>query len=229
MRLVLALLLTIFALTACGGEDAPTIHPGAVIATETFDTGDAWEVGAYPADAATPASVLAIADGRYVLEHHAGRTDSFTWGVGGDPLEDVIIEVEAEQLSSDENNLYGVGCRLTGDDSDAQTGYVFLISGDGHYGIGELRNQIITFDDLLPWRQTDTIRQGAASNTIRAACLGDTLALSVNGEFLGSTDGGDYRRAGQIGFFAGADAEQAIRVAFDNVTLWEGSVSAVRD
>jgi len=229
MRQLIVLLLAALVLAACGGEDAPTIHPGAVIATDTFDTGSAWEEGAYPADAATPESVLSIAEGRYVLEHRAGRTASFTWGVGGDPLEDVIIEVEAEQLSSDDDNLYGVGCRLTGDEPSSQTGYVFLISGDGNYGIGELRNQIITFDGLLPWRQTGVIRQGAATNTIRAACLGDTLALTVNGEFLGSASDSAYRRAGQIGFFAGADAEQSIRVAFDGLTLLEGSISADSD
>ena len=182
-----------------------------MIATDTFDTGGAWEEGAYPATRQRP-SRAEHQRGALRAEHRAGRTASFT-GVGGDPLEDVIIEVEAEQLSSDDDNLYGVGCRLTGDDPSSQTGYVFLISGDGHYGIGELRNQIITFDGLLPWRQTGVIRQGAATNTIRAACLGDTLALTVNGEFLGSATDSAYRRVGQIGFFAGADAEQSIRVA----------------
>jgi len=229
VMLLLLVMVAILSLAACSSEDAPAIEIGAVIATETFDTSGAWEEGDYPPDGETPRSVLGVIDGRYVLEHTAGRAASFTWGAGGDALEDVIIEVEAEQLSSDDDNLYGVGCRLTGDTPDDQTGYVFLISGDGHFGIGELRNQIITFDDLLPWRQTGVIHQGAASNTIRAACLGDTLALTVNGENLGSADGSRYRRAGQVGFFAGANEEQSIRVAFDDLTLSEGSVSAVSD
>lgn len=229
VKLGLLLALAMLALAACSGEAAPAIETGAVIATETFDTRGAWEEGTYPMDAATPDSVLAITDGRYVLAHSAGRAASFTWGVGSETLDDVIIEVEAEQLSSDGDNLYGIGCRLSGDSPDNQTGYVFLISGDGHYGIGELRNQIITFDGLLPWRQSGVIHQGAATNTLRAACLGDTLALTVNGEFLGSADGSAYRRAGQIGFFAGAGAGQSIEVAFDNLTLSEGSVSAISD
>lgn len=232
MRQVMLLLLfalAILTLAACSGENAPTVEVGAVIATDTFDASGAWEEGTYLPDEGASRSALTVTDGRYVLEHAAGRAASFTWGVGSETLEDVIIDVEAEQLSSDDDNLYGVGCRLSGDTPDSQTGYVFLISGDGHYGIGELRNQIITFDELLPWRQTGVIHQGAATNTIRAACLGDTLALTVNGEYLGSADGSGYRRAGQIGFFAGADAEQSIEVAFDNLTLSAGSVSAGSD
>lgn len=216
----------ILALAACGGDAEPAIETGAVIATDMFEASGIWEEGAYPADAPTPDSALAVRDGRYVLEHRAGRTASFTWGAGGEAYEDVIIEVEAEQLSGDKDNLYGVGCRLAGDAPGEQSGYVFLIGGDGHFGIGELDDQILTFDGLLPWRQSGVIRQGAATNTIRAACLGDTLALSVNGEFLGSVTNKAYRRAGQVGFFAGADAEQSIAVAFDNLTLREGRVRA---
>ena len=212
------------ALAACGGDSEPAIDTGAILATETFDASGGWEEGSYPADAPTPDSALAVRDGRYVLEHHAGRTASFTWGAGGALYEDVIIEVEAEQLSEDKDNLYGVGCRLAGDEPGEQNGYVFLIGGDGHFGIGELDDQILTFDGLLAWRQSGVIKQGAATNTIRAACLGDTLALSVNGEFLGSVTSDAYRRAGQIGFFAGADEGRSIAVAFDNLTLSEGRV-----
>jgi len=219
-----ALVILAAILAACSSEDHLKIESGALLATDTFEAGGVWEEGAYPADAPTPDAALAIRDGRYVLAYRASRTASFTWGTGGDIYADVIIEVEAEQLSDDKDNLYGVGCRLAGETPDTQTGYVFLISGDGHYGIAELNGQILTFDGLLPWRQSGAIRQGAATNTIQAACLGDTLALTVNGEFLGSADGSAYRRAGQIGFFAGADAGATIEVAFDNLRLLEGSL-----
>lgn len=212
------------ALAACSGDAEPLIKTGAILSTDTFETSGVWEEGSYPADAPTPDSALAVRDGRYVLEHRAGRTASFTWGAGGESYQDVVIEVEVEQLSGDKDNLYGVGCRLAGDAPGEQTGYVFLIGGDGHFGIGELDDQILTFDGLLPWRQSGVIKQGAATNTIRAACLGDTLALSVNGEFLGSVTSRAYRRAGHVGFFAGAGARQSIVVAFDNLTLSEGSV-----
>lgn len=218
--------LALFALAACGSEAEPTITAGPVIATDTFEAGGAWEEGAYPAGAATPDSALAVRDGRYVLEHRAGRTASFTWGVGGGTYADVIIEVEAEQLSGDDDNLYGVGCRLSETAPGKQSGYVFLISGDGHFAIGELKDQILTFEGLRPWRQTGAIRQGAAANTLRAACLGTTLALSVNGEAVGSVEDSTYRGAGQVAFFAGAAAGRAITVAFDNLTLREGSVRA---
>jgi hypothetical protein len=188
-----------------------------------FDQPGSWEEGTYPAGAETPDSKLAITDGRYQIDLRAGESASFTWGAGGGSYENVVIEVDTEQLSSEKNNLYGVACRLAPDAQGETTGYVLLISGDGHYGIAELTNDALSF--LLEWHQSDATRQGRASNTIRAVCVDDYLAIYANSKFLGQVEDADLRRAGQVGLVAGVTKGTDVSVAFDNLAVYEGTIS----
>jgi len=213
----------VLVLTACGGDDpSEEARAGAELLRVPFDAPGDWEEGAYPVGAAEPDSVLAIEDGRYTIGHRAERSASFTWGQSGDEFADVIIEVETEQLSAHKDNLYGMACRLApGADGD-QTGYVLLISGDGHYGIAALKRRSLDF--LLEWHQTGDINQGRATNTIRAVCAGDYLALYVNDTFLGEVRDDTYPRAGQVGLVAGVDEGETVRVAFDNLAVYEATL-----
>lgn len=212
------------ALAACGGSD-PSYRPvaGASLLSETFDAPGDWEEGAYPPEAADPASRLAIAGGRYEIMHRAERAASFTWGAEGDNYEDVIVDVRAEQLSTDKDNLYGVLCRLAQDDAGDWSGYALLISGDGHYGIADLSRGSLDF--LLEWHQSGAIEQGQATNTIRAVCAENYLAVYANGEFLGEVKDSLYRRAGQVGLIAGASEGAVVHVAFDDLTVFAGTLS----
>jgi hypothetical protein len=213
-------------LSACGHAPAEQIDQGAELLTITFDNSGDWEEGtfAYPTDAAEPdsTSTLAIRDGQFLLEHQALESSSFAWSVGGDAYENVIIEVEAEQVSSENDNLYGVGCRLTVDDEGDVSGYALLISGDGHYGLARVNSGNLTF--ILDWHQTEKIKQGRASNTIRAVCIDDYLALYVNGEFMGDAVDETYLRAGQAGFIAGVTESGEVSITFDNLSIYEGSI-----
>ncbi|MCZ7540370.1 MAG: hypothetical protein M5U29_10730 [Anaerolineae bacterium] len=212
------------ALAACGGSD-PSYRPvaGASLLSETFDAPGDWEEGAYPPEAADPASRLAIAGGRYEIMHRAERAASFTWGAEGDNYEDVIVDVRAEQLSTDKDNLYGVLCRLAQDDAGDWSGYALLISGDGHYGIADLSRGSLDF--LLEWHQSGAIEQGQATNTIRAVCAENYLAVYANGEFLGEVKDSLYRRAGQVGLIAGASEGAVVHVAFDDLTVFAATLS----
>ncbi|MBN1563067.1 MAG: hypothetical protein JXA10_04465 [Anaerolineae bacterium] len=222
----LMLITTALILTACGDNDpAKTVDQGAELLTVTFDDAGAWEEGTFPAGDA-PTATLAIRDGRYQIDHAAAKKTSFIWGEGGASIsadaENVIIEVETEQLSAEKDNIYGVVCRLGVDARDNATGYALLISGDGHYGIAELRSDNLSF--LLEWHQTDAIHQGQATNTIRAICVNDYLALYVNDTFLGDVTDTTYLRPGPVGLLAGVTAGEAVSMAFDNLTVYEGSL-----
>lgn len=224
LKLLIALGIAALVLAACGGSD-PSYRPvaGETLLSETFDAPGSWEEGAYPPEAADPASRLAITGGRYEIAHRAERAASFTWGAGGAGYEDVIVEVRTEQLSTDKDNLYGVLCRLAQDDAGDWSGYALLISGDGHYGIADLSRGSLDF--LLDWHQSGAIRQGQAANTIRAVCAENYLAVYANGEFLGEVKDSLYRRAGQVGLIAGASEGVAVRVAFDDLTVFAATLS----
>lgn len=212
------------ALVACG-SDRPSqkIIAGEVLVSESFDAPAGWEESAYPAEDTTPTARLSVMNGRYEVTHRADRAASFTWGAGVQAPEDVIIEVRTEQLSAEKDNLYGVVCRLAQDENGEWSGYALLISGDGHYGIADLSRGSLEF--LLDWHQSGTINQGQATNTLRAACVDDYLAVYVNGKFLGEVKDSRYRRAGQIGVIAGVKAGGEVRVAFDDLTLFAGALT----
>lgn len=211
-------------LAACGeSKPSETVTQGRELYSVTFDQPGSWEEGTYPTDAATPDTTLAITGGRYQIDLRAGQSASFTWGVGGDFYEDVVIDVDTEQLSSEKDNLYGVACRLVSDAQGATTGYMLLISGDGNYGIAEMANNALSF--LVEWHQSGTIRQGRASNTVRAVCVDDYLAVYANGKFLGEVKNSDFRRAGQVGLVAGVTKGKDVSVAFDNLAVYEGTIS----
>jgi hypothetical protein len=216
-----------FVLAACS-DDEPnkSVTQGDELLSVTFDEPGTWEEGSFPAGD-EPTSTLAIREGRYQIDHQAVEDTSFIWGEGGSEIlgedaENVIIEVQTEQLSAEKDNIYGVLCRL-GEDSRGATGYALLISGDGHYGIAELRSNNLSF--LLDWHQTDAIHQGEATNTIRAICVDDYLALYVNDTFLGDVTDNMYYRSGPVGLLAGVTKGETVSIAFDNLAVYEGMLS----
>lgn len=216
-----AILLAALTLAACGSDDdARTVTTGDALLTVTFDDPAAWETGSYPVDADDPNAVLAIEDGRYRIDYRADRSASLTWGAGGAAYENVVIEVETEQLDGTNDNLYGVACRLVEDANGDASGYLLLISGDGHYGIAELSRK--TLDFVLEWHASDSIAQGPAQNALRAVCVDDYLALYANGDFLGSVTDDRYTRAGQVALVAGTVGDETISIAFDTLRVHEG-------
>lgn len=219
------LLLGAAVLAACGSDDPDRdVTAGDTLLRVTFDDAAAWETGRYPAGADDPDTMLAIEDGRYRVDFRAGRNAALTWGAGGEAYEDVVIEVSAEQLGGTDDNLYGVGCRMVESDDGSMSGYVLLVSGDGHYGIAELSRNSLNF--LLEWHQSDAIHTGAAQNAIRAVCVDDYLAVYANGTFLGDVTDRRYIRPGQVALVAGVTSEGRISVAFDDLVVSEGRLGS---
>lgn len=210
-------------LAACGkAEPEHKTAPGDELLRVSFDQPGEWEEGIYPADSADPTSTLTVGGGRYRIDHRAESSASFIWGTGGADYANVIIDLDAEQLSSATDTLYGAACRLDTSDPDNPTGYALLISGDGHYGIATLKNRSLTF--LVEWHQSDAIHSGQAANHVRAICIDNYLALYVNDKFVGDITDRAYNRAGSVGLIAGANAGTSISAAFDNLVVAEGSI-----
>ncbi|MFQ6100351.1 MAG: protein kinase [Anaerolineae bacterium] len=197
-------------------EDEPTeIHfdnlvvrrPMAILFQDDFsDLGSGWEVGDY-----TGGSV-GYKDGIYFVR---GEEDgSMMWGVLNRSFDDLVIEVDATQVSApdNDNNAYGVKCREQADGD----GYGLIISGDGYYSI-----QIVVDGDwnpLVAWTTSDVIHQGNAANHIRAVCDGTHLALSVNGELLAEIEDSTYT-GGDIALAATTFEDTPTEVHFDDLVV----------
>ncbi len=203
----LAVLLTIILLlAACGGPSPSQKYvAGEVLLTESFSEPSAWE--AFTAEGMD----FQVVDGAYRVQTEDG---GYVWGLNAAEHTDVMLEVTSTQHSSYENNAYGVMCRANIDNNG--DGYYFLISGDGFYSIAKGEGDSV--NRLVDWTSSPAINQGQASNTIRAVCLGNYLALYVNGQFMAEIEDIGYS-AGFAGFAATAFEGGDTDIAFDNLTI----------
>jgi hypothetical protein len=65
---------------------------------------------------------------------------------------------------------------------------------------------------------SDSIRQGSATNRVRADCVGTTLTLYANGEVLYSIEDSSYA-SGDVGLIAGTFDEPGADIRFDNFVV----------
>ena len=200
----------ILLLVACGGPSRE-YEAGEVLLNESFDEAAAWETYVSGEDA------FQVVDGEYRTQTGDG---GYIWGLNEAEHDDVVIEVTSTQLSSFANNAYGVMCRA--DTSNNGDGYYFLISGDGYYSIAKGEGENV--NALVEWTSSSAINEGQASNTIRAVCIDDYLALYVNGDFVVDTEDGDYS-SGYAGFAAAAFDGGNTDISFDNLTISAASFS----
>jgi hypothetical protein len=181
------------------------VEPDSVLVRDDFgDTGSGWDVESFDGGS------LGYQDGIYFIQ--AADSDYYYVGQAYVSLSDVAIEVDATQIfgPSNDNNYYGSGCRLQSDGA----GYLFLISGQGYYAIyregGESEGEF-----LVDWTESDVIRQGNATNHLRAVCDGTRLAIAINGEFLEEVVDFTYT-TGDVFLVASTLEDEPTEVHFDD-------------
>lgn len=202
-------IILLLVLVGCGSSSKePTL--GNVLLSESFSEPGAWETFL------SGGADLQVLDGVYRI---TTGSDGYIWGLNEQEHNDVVIEVETNQLSAHENNAYGVMCRA--DTSNNGDGYYFLISGDRFYSIAKGEGPEV--QPLVDWTKSNTINGGRARNTVRAVCVGNYLALYVNGQLLAETNDNTYAR-GYAGLSAAAFEGGDSDIAFDNLTIWEASL-----
>ncbi|MEA3340093.1 MAG: LamG-like jellyroll fold domain-containing protein, partial [Chloroflexota bacterium] len=114
----------------------------------------------------------------------------------------------------DSDNAYGIVCREQGNGD----GYYLRVSGDGYYSIAKAEGE--EFEALVEWAESDAIRQGNATNHIRAICDGSTLVLFVNGQRLATAEDSTFA-SGDIALTATTYEKDPSEVHFDNLVVNE--------
>jgi hypothetical protein len=130
---------------------------------------------------------------------------------------DLKIEVDATKNSGPDDNDFGVICRYTRN-NDLPSFYQFMVTSDGYVGItlvnGDDQKIISSEDEKL--QPSDLVKQGEASNHIRADCVGSTLTLYVNGTKAASATDTTLSKAGDVGVIAGTYSSPGTDIFFDN-------------
>jgi hypothetical protein len=148
-------------------------------------------------------------DGKYQMVVNTADTD--VWANPGKKFGNASIQVSAAKVGGTDNNDYGVICRYV----DSDHFYFFVISSDGYYGIGKVKDGeflMVNGEDMLP---SEDIRKGSEMNTIQADCVGSTLSLSVNGKLLDTQKDSEFA-SGDVGLLTGTFTEAGVEVEFDD-------------
>lgn len=190
------------------GSEAVTL--GDNLLDESFARKSAWS--AY----STTGYSAAVVDGRYRMQADEG---DFLWALNDEMHTDVVIQVEVEQLSTDDTTIYGVMCRA--DPEDDGDGYYFAIGGIGYYSI-------YTFDGgemniLVDPTTSRVVNAGQDENVFTIVCVGEYLAMYLNEELVAEIEDDTFSE-GMAGFSTFGVDGVTTDIVFDNLTIWEASM-----
>lgn len=133
------------------------------------------------------------------------------WTTAGQNFADARVEVDALQYSGPQENRLGVICRH----HDDHNYYFFVISTDGYYAIGKVKDGVQSLLGQNTMRYASAIQTGVAINHLRAECQGTTLRFYVNDSPVALVDDEDFTD-GDVGLLAGTFDEGELDVLFDN-------------
>jgi hypothetical protein len=208
LKLSLFILILVLTILACGGSaDVPTAGEKGILFQDDFsDPTSGWDRVRREGEGITD-----YEEGAYRIKVETINTDVWA-NPEGQSFSNVRIEVQATKSpGGTDNNDFGVICRY----KNEANFYFFIISSDGYYGIGKVKEgdqQLIDMEDMYP---TDKINLGDAVNQIRADCIGSTLTLFINGtEIDKKVD--DEIKGENVGLIAGTFDTAYTDILFDN-------------
>lgn len=145
------------------------------------------------------------------------ETNDDAWATSGHDFGDVRIRVIATKAGGPDDNDFGVVCRY----QDDANFYALLITSDGYYGIMKMKDgeRIMVGQEENEYLASSTILLGPATNEIVAECVGDHLALYVNGELVADVRDGAFA-TGDVGLIAGTFEEVGVEIHFDDFFVY---------
>jgi hypothetical protein len=208
---VMNIIIMAFLLLGCTPRATVEILQGDLLYRTTFDSPLRWDTQQQGAVS------IGVADGAYRM---TADVNQFVMGFGVGAYTDVVILVDANQLSAHPENAYGVACRASIAEGSTN-GYYFLIGGDGTTSlrigkVGEIK-------PIIAWQTTPLVNDGVAVNQLKVICVGDYLALYANDNLLYEMRDTTYA-SGYVGFLVAAETGSVVEIAFDNLFVYEGYI-----
>jgi hypothetical protein len=138
-------------------------------------------------------------------------SDYVAWAGPYVDFTDVIIEVESYKASGGDDNGFGIICRH----EDVENFYFLEISSDGYAWIGKM---YLAEFELLDSTESSRINLGNATNNLKAECVGNRLALYVNGTLELEVLDSDLSH-GDVGLIAETYETPSTEILFDNFVV----------
>ncbi len=217
-RIFMVLMVLSLAAVACsigsfGGDGAENTPDGVdqanVIYSEDFSsTSSGWSEGSDDFSSST------YEDGQYRVL--VTSEQYYSWYFVDEGGADVRLEVDTQTVT-DKGGDIGFICRR----QDDENFYILRITSDGMYGIAKMiNNEEITLGSG-ELEVSDAINTGAASNHLRADCVGNTFSLYANDQLLDQVTDDTISADGSVGLIVGTYDEGGQEVLFDNFMVIE--------
>ena len=137
------------------------------------------------------------------------------WAHPGLSFSSARIEADTRTVNGPTENRQGLICRM----KDAKNFYYFIISDDGYYGIGKVKDGQWSLLETPEMRPHSAIQTGRQINHLRADCVANLFILYVNGQLVGSAQDDDFG-SGDVGVLAGSFDQPGVDVYFDNFIVY---------
>lgn len=205
----IALVILPLALISCGSSFVADLitRPGGVLYKDDFSNPlSGWK------RLAGPGGVMDYDGGGYrflVTAEHQNY-----WSTPGLDFQNVRIEVDALKYAGPEENRIGLICRY----HDVGSYYFFVISSDGYYALGKLKDNQISLLGQAEMLQSEAIKQGSVINHLRADCVGNSLVMYVNDIPVTIAQDSDFTN-GDVGLLVGTFEQTGVDVVFDNFVV----------
>jgi len=210
MKKIALVLILMVLLSACSSlsldhNASAAVQSGNVLFMDDFsDPSSGWETWTEPSG-----SMVAYQNGG--LRMYVAEKEFDYWSRPGKRVSDVKLEVDAIKLGGPNDNDFGLICRY----QDRDNFYAFLASSDGYAGILKVKDGKYILISGKQMTYSESIRQGAAQNHMRADCNGTALTLYANGQKVLSVQDQDFK-TGEIGLIAGTGETAGADLYFDN-------------
>jgi len=202
------LILFLFVTLACSATQAFVPSGGVLYRDDFSNPGSGW--GKLAGDA----GVAAYANDAYHISIKLPNVN--LWAHPGQNFSAVRVEADALTAGGPPENRMGLICRM----KDAANFYYFVISDDGYYGIGKVKDGKWSLLETPEMRPSSAILTGGQANHLRADCVANLFILYVNGQLVGSAADGDFA-SGDVGILAGSFDAPGVDVYFDNFVVYK--------
>ena len=136
------------------------------------------------------------------------------WAVSGHAYGNVRVEVDATRLAGPLVNRFGLICHY----QDMKNYYFFIISSDGYYAIGKIKNGESTLLGQTMMGFSSAILQTGGANHLGFECNGSSLKGLVNDQPVAVASDPDLS-GGDVGLIAGTFTEGGVEISFDNFVV----------
>ena len=187
------------------GPNGWVVRNPTILYTDSFQAIGSWKTSGSAAQGA-------ISDETYILS--GSSSGDIALATVGKNLDNLVLTVEATPLEPEgaAPSGYGVICRVqpNGD------GYLFLIRGDGMYGI--FRSDHNERVPLVDWKSSQNVITGPRLNVVEAHCDGQDLGLRINGVTVEKISDSNYSSR-DIGLAVLPGETGHVQAKFDNLVV----------